>query len=79
MYRGLWNLITKYLDNSHAVSVFLPVIIDKPVLDGPGSVGQEGAPAFLVGQNRLIKGQHGDTQLVLMTILRDSMDEFHRL
>ena len=23
----LWNLITKYLDNSHAVSVFLPVII----------------------------------------------------
>ena len=27
MYRGLWNLITKYLDNSHAVSVFLPVII----------------------------------------------------
>ena len=27
MYRGLWNLITKYLDNSHAVSVFLPIII----------------------------------------------------
>ena len=27
MYRRLWNLITKYLDNSHAVSVFLPVII----------------------------------------------------
>ena len=27
MYRGLWNLITKYMDNSHAVSVFLPIII----------------------------------------------------
>lgn len=27
MYRGLWNLITKYMDNSHAVSVFLPVMI----------------------------------------------------
>ena len=27
MYRGLWNLLTKYMDNSHAVSVFLPVLI----------------------------------------------------
>ena len=27
MYRGLWNFITKYMDNSHAVSVFLPIII----------------------------------------------------
>ena len=27
MYRGLWNLIRKYMDNSHAVSVFLPTII----------------------------------------------------
>lgn len=27
MYRGLWNLITKYMDNSHAVSVFLPLMI----------------------------------------------------
>ena len=27
MYRGLWNLITKYMANSHAVSVFLPIII----------------------------------------------------
>ena len=27
MYRGLWNLITRHMDNSHAVSVFLPIII----------------------------------------------------
>lgn len=27
MYGRLWNLITKYMDNSHAVSVFLPVMI----------------------------------------------------
>ena len=27
MYRGIWNLITKYMDHSHAVSVFLPLII----------------------------------------------------
>lgn len=27
MYRGLWNFITKYTDNSHAVSLFLPVMI----------------------------------------------------
>lgn len=27
MYRGLWNFITKYTDNSHAVSFFLPIMI----------------------------------------------------
>ena len=27
MYNGLWKLITKYTDNSHAVSIFLPVLI----------------------------------------------------
>lgn len=27
MYRGLWNFITRYTDNSHAVSFFLPIII----------------------------------------------------
>lgn len=27
MYRGLWNFITKYTDESHAVSIFLPVMI----------------------------------------------------
>lgn len=27
MYKGLWNLITKYMDDSRAVSVFLPVLI----------------------------------------------------
>lgn len=27
MYKGLWKLITRYMDNSHAVSVFLPVLI----------------------------------------------------
>ena len=27
MYRGLWNFITRYMDNSHAVSVFLPIMI----------------------------------------------------
>ena len=27
MYRTLWNLITKYMDEGHAVSVFLPVMI----------------------------------------------------
>lgn len=27
MYRRLWNMITKYMDESHAVSVFLPIMI----------------------------------------------------
>ena len=27
MYRGLWNFITKYTDESHAVSLFLPIMI----------------------------------------------------
>ena len=27
MYRGLWKFITRYMDNSHAVSLFLPVMI----------------------------------------------------
>lgn len=27
MYRGLWNFLTKYMDNSHAVSTFLPIMI----------------------------------------------------
>lgn len=27
MYRGLWNFITRYMDDSHAVPVFLPVMI----------------------------------------------------
>lgn len=27
MYRGLWNFINRYMDEGHAVSVFLPVMI----------------------------------------------------
>lgn len=27
MYRGLWNFITKYTDNSRAVPLFLPLMI----------------------------------------------------
>ena len=27
MYRGLWDFINRYMDSSHAVSVFLPVMI----------------------------------------------------
>lgn len=27
MYGRLWNLITKYMDTGHAVSVFLPIMI----------------------------------------------------
>ena len=27
MYRGLWNFIRKYTDGSHAVALFLPVMI----------------------------------------------------
>lgn len=27
MYRGLWKLIIKHMDKSHAVSVFLPILI----------------------------------------------------
>lgn len=27
MYRGLWKILRKYTDNSHAVAVFLPVMI----------------------------------------------------
>lgn len=27
MYRGLWKFINQYMDRSHAVSVFLPVMI----------------------------------------------------
>ena len=27
LYRGLWGFINRYMDSSHAVSVFLPVMI----------------------------------------------------
>lgn len=27
MYKSVWNLITKYTDDSHAVSIILPVMI----------------------------------------------------
>ncbi len=27
MYRGLWDFINRFMDRSHAVSVFLPVMI----------------------------------------------------
>ena len=56
-----------------------PVVIDEPVLDRPGGVGQERAPTLVIGQHRLVKGQHGDAQLVLVAVLRGGMDELHRL
>lgn len=34
MYKSLWNLITKYTDDSHAVSIFLPVMIVEWTLIG---------------------------------------------
>ena len=61
------------------VPPFRPVVVDEPVPDGPGRKGEKGPPAFLVPQNGLIKGQHGDAQLVLVAVLRGRVDKLHRL
>ena len=75
MYRGLWNLITKYLDNSHAVSVFLPVIIDQPISDPGGSKTKE-RPLFLpVGQNGFVESEHGYAELVIVAFPGDALDK----
>ena len=34
MYRGLWNFITKYTDESHPVSIFFPVMFISGTLEG---------------------------------------------
>ena len=44
------------------VAFFRPVVVDEPVFDGPGRIGEKSAPSFLIGQDRLIEGQHGDAQ-----------------
>ena len=51
-----------------AVALLRPVVVDEPVADGPGGVGQEGAPISLIGQHCLVEGQHGDAQLVLVAV-----------
>ena len=61
-----------------AVALLRPVVVDEPVFDGPGGVGQKGTPVSLIGQHRLIEGQHGDAQLVLVAVFRGSVDELHR-
>ena len=61
------------------VAALGPVVVDEPVLDGPGRIGEEGPPVLLIAQDRLVKGQHGDAQLVLVAVLRGGMDEFYRL
>ena len=62
-----------------AVALLRPVVVDEPVFDGPGGVGQKGAPALLIGQHRLIEGQHGDAQLVLVAVFRGGVEKLHRL
>lgn len=62
-----------------AVALLCPVVVDEPVFDGPGGVGQKGAPALLIGQHRLIEGQHGDAHLVLVAVFRGGVKKLHRL
>lgn len=52
MYRGLWNFINRYMDRSHAVSVFLPVMIIGWTLVGvlAGSAACAAMGADLVGE-----------------------------
>ena len=68
------------MEGDHVAVAFLrPVVVDEPVFDGPGGIGQEGAPALLIGQHRLIESQHGDAQLVLVAVLRGGVEKLHRL
>ena len=61
------------------VALLRPILVDEPVADGPGGVGEEGTSAFLVGQNRLIESQHGNAQLVLVAVLWGGVNKFHCL
>ena len=65
--------------NHISMALLRPVVVNEPVPDRPGGVGQKGAPALFIGQHRLIKSQHGDAQLVLVAVLRGGVDELHRL
>ena len=62
-----------------AVALLRPVVVDEPVFNSTGGVGQKSAPALLIGQHRLIEGQHGDAQFVLMAVFRGGMKKLHRL
>ena len=62
-----------------AVALLRPVVVDEPVFDGTGGVGQKSAPALLIGQHRLIEGQHGDAQFVLVAVFRGGVEKLHRL
>ena len=42
----------------------------------PGRKGEKGATSLFVGQNCLIKGQHGDTQIIFMAIFWGCVDKF---
>ena len=61
-----------------AVALLRPVVVDEPVFNSTGGVGQKGAPALLIGQHRLIEGQHGDAQFVLMAVFRGGVEKLHR-
>ena len=55
------------------------IVVNQPVANSPGRIGQKGAPALLIAEYGLVKRQHGDAQLVLMAILRGGVGELHRL
>ena len=59
--------------------LFRPVVVDEPVPDGPGRIGEKGPPPLFIAQNGLVEGQHGDAQLVLVAVLRGGVGEFYRL
>ena len=62
-----------------SVPLFRPVVVDEPVPDGPGRIGEKRPPPLFIAQDGLVEGQHGDAQLVLVAVLRGGVGEFYRL
>ena len=62
-----------------AVAALGPVVVDEPVPDGAGRVGQKGPFVLFIAEDRLIEREHGDAQLVLVAVRRRGLDAFGRL
>ena len=52
-------------------------MVDETIPNGSGGIRQEGPAALFIGQYRLIKGQQGDAQFILVAVFRGGMNKLH--
>ena len=61
------------------MALLRPVVVNEPVSNGPGGIGQKGSLGLFIAQDGFIEGQHGNAQLVFVAVLQSSMGKFYRL